>query len=82
MKDQNNDLEERIEQQVTHLQQYFMVRLLLGKLTEEEINNRFQSLGFPQGWSHLSMLVTQIDTLKGTPYEKRMLTCCYLPSMD
>ncbi|CAL8898293.1 helix-turn-helix domain-containing protein [Bacillus sp. FSL W8-0645] len=71
MKDQNNDLEERIEQQVTHLQQYFMVRLLLGKLTEEEINNRFQSLGFPQDWSHLSMLVTQIDTLKGTPYEKK-----------
>lgn len=78
MKDQNNDLEERIEQQVTHLQQYFMVRLLLGKLTEEEIHNRFQSLGFPRDWSHLSMLVTQIDTLKGTPYEKRMQTCFYL----
>ncbi|PNB45344.1 AraC family transcriptional regulator, partial [Pseudomonas sp. GW456-E7] len=35
LKDRNDDLEETMKQQATHLQQYFMVRLMLGKLTDE-----------------------------------------------
>ncbi|KAA6446808.1 helix-turn-helix domain-containing protein [Bacillus atrophaeus] len=71
IKDKNDDLEATIEQQATHLQQYFMVRLLLGKLTDEEVNNRFESLGLKQDWRHLGVLVLQIDTLQHTPYEKK-----------
>ncbi|MGE6628807.1 helix-turn-helix domain-containing protein [Bacillus sp. NPDC077027] len=71
IKEENHDLEERVEQQVTHLQQYFMVRLLLGKLSEEEVYNRFHSLGFHSNWASLAIFVIQIDTLKGTQYEKK-----------
>lgn len=60
-----------MKQQATHLQQYFMVRLMLGKLTDEEVNNRFESLGLKQNWRHLALLVLQIDTLNHTPYEKK-----------
>ncbi|MBT9249279.1 helix-turn-helix domain-containing protein [Bacillus halotolerans] len=71
LKNRNDDLEETMRQQATHLQQYFMVRLMLGKLTEEEVNNRFESLGLKQNWRHLALLVLQIDTLNQTPYEKK-----------
>ncbi|MCR6595115.1 helix-turn-helix domain-containing protein [Bacillus halotolerans] len=71
LKNRNDDLEETMRQQATHLQQYFMVRLMLGKLTDEEVNNRFESLGLKQKWRHLALLVLQIDTLNQTPYEKK-----------
>lgn len=71
LKNRNDDLEETMRQQATHLQQYFMVRLMLGKLTDEEVNNRFESLGLKQNWRHLALLVLQIDTLNQTPYEKK-----------
>lgn len=71
LKNRNDDLEETMKQQATHLQQYFMVRLMLGKLTDEEVNNRFESLGLKQNWRHLALLVLQIDTLNHTPYEKK-----------
>ncbi|WP_213385755.1 helix-turn-helix domain-containing protein [Bacillus subtilis] len=71
LKDRNDDLEETMKQQATHLQQYFMVRLMLGKLTDEEVDNRFESLGLKQNWRHLALLVLQIDTLNHTPYEKK-----------
>ncbi|MFN2747569.1 helix-turn-helix domain-containing protein [Bacillus sp. z60-18] len=73
MKDRNHDLTIRVKQQVSQLRQYFLTRLLLGKLTEEEIKERFSGLGFPEDWSHLSIFSLQIDTLKGTAYEKKDL---------
>lgn len=39
-----------MKEQATLLQQYFMVRLMLGKLTDEEVDNRFESLGLKQNW--------------------------------
>ncbi len=80
LKDRNDDLEETMKQQATHLQQYFMVRLMLGKLTDEEVYNRFESLGLEQNWRHLALLVLQIDTLNHTPYEKKIWICFCLPS--
>ncbi|MEC3605500.1 helix-turn-helix domain-containing protein [Bacillus glycinifermentans] len=73
MKNKNHDLAKRVEQQVTQLKQYFLTRLLLGKLIEEETKARFSGLGFSDDWSHLSVLALQIDTLKDTPYEKKDL---------
>ena len=73
MKNKNHDLKVRVEQQVTQLKQYFLTRLLLGKLSEEEIKDRFTGLGFPEDWSHLSVFALQIDTLKDTSYEKKDL---------
>ncbi|MEC0485680.1 helix-turn-helix domain-containing protein [Bacillus glycinifermentans] len=73
MKNKNHDLAKRVEQQVTQLKQYFLTRLLLGKLIEEETKERFSGLGFSDDWSHLSVLALQIDTLKDTPYEKKDL---------
>nr|MDH3153515.1 helix-turn-helix domain-containing protein [Bacillus licheniformis] len=73
MKNKNHDLKVRVEQQVTQLKQYFLTRLLLGKLSEEEIKDRFTGLGFPEDWSHLSVFTLQIDTLKDTSYEKKDL---------
>ncbi|MCY8563929.1 helix-turn-helix domain-containing protein [Bacillus sonorensis] len=73
MKNKNHDLEKRVEQQVTQLKQYFLTRLLLGKLSEEETKERFAGLGFADNWSHLSVFTLQIDTLRNTPYEKKDL---------
>lgn len=73
MKNKNHDLTIRVKQQVTQLKQYFLTRLLLGKLSEEETKERFKGLGFPDDWSHLAVFTLQIDTLKDTPYEKRDL---------
>ncbi|OLS35552.1 helix-turn-helix domain-containing protein [Bacillus sp. MRMR6] len=71
MLEQNTQLEEKVQGQVTQLKQFFMVRLLQGKVNLDELSTRLASFGFNQTWKRLCVFTLQIDTLEGTNYDKK-----------
>jgi YesN/AraC family two-component response regulator len=71
MLEQNSQLEEKVQGQVTQLKQFFMVRLLQGKVNLDELSTKLASFGFNQNWKKLCVFTLQIDTLEGTNYDKK-----------
>ncbi|WP_456276438.1 helix-turn-helix domain-containing protein [Bacillus sp. AK128] len=71
MLDQNSQLEQKVRGQITQLKQFFMVKLLQGKVSQEELTTKLASFGWKQQWKRLSVLTLQIDTLEGTVYHKK-----------
>jgi YesN/AraC family two-component response regulator len=71
MLEQNSQLEEKVRGQVTQLKQFFMVRLLQGKVNLDELSTKLASFGFNQNYKRLCVFTLQIDTLEGTNYDKK-----------
>lgn len=64
-------LREQMKGQHVHLQEFFMTKLLTGKISEEDFRYQGQRYGFPADWSRLGVLTLQIDTMEGTRYEEQ-----------
>ncbi|MBR2564120.1 MAG: helix-turn-helix domain-containing protein [Paenibacillus sp.] len=64
-------MREQMKGQHVHLQEFFMTKLLTGKISEEDFRYQGDLYDFPTGWSHLGVLMLQIDTLEGTRYEEQ-----------
>ncbi|WP_167433986.1 helix-turn-helix domain-containing protein [Paenibacillus silvae] len=64
-------MREQMKGQHVHLQEFFMTKLLTGKISEEDFRYQGELYDFPTSWSHLGVLMLQIDTLEGTRYEEK-----------
>lgn len=54
--------------QVRHLREFFVIKLITGQISEEELIQRSDMYGFPKEWSHLLVFAMQIDDLSYTRY--------------
>lgn len=68
---QNVELQSRLQNQVSQLKSFFIIRLLQGKVNKEEIDGKLASFNYNQTWNKLSIFTIQIDTLKETNYQKK-----------
>ncbi|KRG08914.1 transcriptional regulator [Virgibacillus soli] len=68
--DKNVELEGRLQSQVTQLKQFFMIRLLQGKVHKQEITNKLVSYNYPKSWKHLTLFTLEIDGLDQTKYKE------------
>lgn len=66
--DENKELEIKVQGQVDQLKHLFMVRLLEGKLGEEELLKKYLSYSFNENWQQLCILTLQTDSLENTKY--------------
>ncbi|MGG4131415.1 helix-turn-helix domain-containing protein [Paenibacillus illinoisensis] len=64
-------LREQMKGQHVHLEEFFMTKLLTGKISEEDFRYQGERYDFPSDWSSLGVLTLQIDTLEGTRYEEQ-----------
>ncbi|WP_223701489.1 helix-turn-helix domain-containing protein [Sutcliffiella deserti] len=64
MLDKNDQLESKLQGQVTQLKQFFMVKLLQGKVSEHEVHSKMISYGYEQDWTRLCVFTVQIDSLE------------------
>lgn len=69
--DRNVQLEQKVQGQISQLKQFFIVKLLQGKVSSEELPTRLSSFGFNQNWKRLSVFTLQIDQFEGTGYERK-----------
>ena len=68
MLEQNDQLESKLQGQIVQLKQFFMGRLLQGKLTDLELPTKMASFNYNQSWNEFSVLALQIDSLEDTKY--------------
>ncbi|MFD1335299.1 helix-turn-helix domain-containing protein [Oceanobacillus iheyensis] len=71
MLDKNVELESRLQNQITQLRQFFIIRLLQGKMEREEIPAKLKSFKYNQTWSRLSLFTLQIDSLDESNYQSK-----------
>ncbi|WP_202076575.1 helix-turn-helix domain-containing protein [Caldalkalibacillus salinus] len=71
MLDRHDKLEESLKGQVTQLKQFFMVKLLHGHVSPDEIESKLNSFRFQKEWKRLCVFTLQIDTLDHTAYEDK-----------
>ncbi|MEH7222653.1 helix-turn-helix domain-containing protein [Bacillus sp. JJ1566] len=71
MMKQNDILEKSLQNQINQLKQFFMHRLLTGKVTEEELEGRMQYYGYNLDYKWISVLTIQIDSFEGTSYKAK-----------
>jgi YesN/AraC family two-component response regulator len=64
MLEQNDQLESKLHGQIGQLKQFFMSRLLQGKLTAAELPSKLESFNYPMDWKRFSVLGIQIDSSK------------------
>lgn len=63
-------MQQQMQDQLTQLKQFLMLKLLAGQLSEGEFTYRSALFGFPTGWKRLAVLTLQIDTLQDTRYRE------------
>ncbi|WP_128103224.1 AraC family transcriptional regulator [Paenibacillus sp. DCT19] len=64
-------MREQMKGQHVHLQEFFMTKLLTGKISEEDFRYQGDLYDFPTNWSSLGVLTLQMDTIEGTRYEEQ-----------
>ena len=69
MLDQNDQLESKLQSQVTQLKQFFMARLLKDKVTEDELISKLASYNYNHDWKQFSVFLIQIDSLDDSRYD-------------
>jgi AraC-like DNA-binding protein len=57
----NNQLEQRVQYFVPQLKQLFMIRLIQGKVKEDEISAKLRSLQYKKEWTWLTIFSLKID---------------------
>jgi len=71
MLDKNVELESRLQNQISQLRQFFIIRLLQGKIKHEEIPAKLDSFNYDQTWTKLSVFTLQIDSLDESNYQSK-----------
>ncbi|GAA3402717.1 helix-turn-helix domain-containing protein [Paenibacillus hodogayensis] len=64
------ELKQQMQGQFTQLNEFLMLKLFAGQLSESDFAYRSQLYGFPSGWRRLAVLTLQIDTLHETRYRE------------
>ncbi|OXM87124.1 helix-turn-helix domain-containing protein [Paenibacillus rigui] len=64
-------LEEQMQGQVSHLKEFFVLKLFTGQLSDDDFLYRARLYGFPTQWSRLCVLTLQIDNLQETRYQEQ-----------
>lgn len=68
MLDENDQLELKLQGQVGQLKQFFMARLLQGKMNVAELRGKVTSFNYNDSWKRFSILTIQIDSLEDSRY--------------
>ncbi|WP_088102803.1 helix-turn-helix domain-containing protein [Halalkalibacter urbisdiaboli] len=68
---QNDQLEKQLQGQIGQLRQFFILNLVQGKVSTDEIPIKLASFGLSQNWKKLCVFTLQIDSLEGTTFEKK-----------
>lgn len=66
----------RMKLDALQLKEFFVTRLLLSQLNDNEIQEKLEYLGLPQSWGRLYVMVSQIDSLEQSrfrPEDKDLL---------
>lgn len=71
MLNQNVELKSRLQNQVSQLKSFFIIRLLQGRVNKDEIHGKLSSYHYNQSWNKLSIFTIQIDSLDETNYQKK-----------
>ncbi|MDL4840269.1 AraC family transcriptional regulator [Aquibacillus rhizosphaerae] len=66
----NNQLETQMQGQVTQLKQFFVIRLLQGKVGQAEIPSKLTSFNYKQKWKQLTVFTLQIDSFENSQFDK------------
>jgi len=69
MLEQNDQLESKLQGQVVQLRQFFMARLLQGKVNKTELPTKLNTFNFNQDWKKYSIITIQIDGLEDSRYQ-------------
>lgn len=69
MLEKNDQLESKLQAQVTQLKQFFMNRLLNGKIDEDELYSKLRAYNYNHTWNRFSVLLIQIDSLEDSRYD-------------
>ncbi|MDX8045182.1 AraC family transcriptional regulator [Gracilibacillus sp. S3-1-1] len=67
---QNNQLERRVESQITQLKHLFMIRLLQGKVTTNELPLKLKSFHYKKDWTELTVFSLKLDEIDQKKFEK------------
>lgn len=67
---ENKHLESRMQNQINQLKQLFIIRLLQGKVTVSELDNKLNTFAYNREWSQLTLLSLQIDNTQECPFNK------------
>lgn len=67
---QNNQLEQRVQNQVTQLKQLFMMRLLQGKVSESELHTKIKNFHYVESWSWLTVFSLKVDAIDQNKFNK------------
>ncbi|MFC4402696.1 AraC family transcriptional regulator [Gracilibacillus xinjiangensis] len=67
---QNNQLEQRVQSQVTQLKQLFMMRLVQGKIKNDEIPLKLQSFHYQTSWTWLTIFSLKFDAIDQEKFDK------------
>ncbi|MBS4207842.1 helix-turn-helix domain-containing protein [Bacillus sp. FJAT-50079] len=71
MLQKNVHLEETLQGQIGQLRQFFMLRLLDGKLNEEELPGKLKYFDYDQDFRRLSLLALQIDSPEDAGFARK-----------
>ncbi|PYI57396.1 helix-turn-helix domain-containing protein [Paenibacillus flagellatus] len=63
-------MKQQMQGQFTQLNEFLMLKLFAGQLSERDFAYRSELYGFPSGWKRLAVLTLQIDTLHDTRYRE------------
>lgn len=66
----NNQLEKRVQNQVTQLKQLFMIRLLQGKVVKSEIPIKVNAFDYNQNWNWITVFSLKIDAIDQGKFNK------------
>ncbi|WP_114351522.1 AraC family transcriptional regulator [Saliterribacillus persicus] len=67
---QNDQLEKRMQKQITQLKQLFMMRLYQGKVSENEIPVKVKAFNYSQTWTWMTVFSLQIDSVDKDKFNK------------
>ncbi|SER28657.1 transcriptional regulator, AraC family [Gracilibacillus ureilyticus] len=67
---QNNQLEKRVQSQVTQLKQLFMMRLVQGKVKNDELPLKLQSFHYHTNWTWLTIFSLKFDAVDQEKFDK------------
>ncbi|MEK3883733.1 AraC family transcriptional regulator [Paenibacillus sp. PL2-23] len=65
------ELQKQLQKQYPYLNELFVMKLLLGQLSNKEINEHIDTFDIPRNWEQFSVLTLRIHTLDQTRFEER-----------
>jgi len=71
LSDTGKDLKLQVQKQYAQLKEFFVLKLIFGQISDQDIRVRGKHYGFPTSWTRLAVMTVQIDTLQDTRYSEK-----------